>query len=70
METIGIYFDDYPDILNVQDLREILGIGKNSAYQLCRDGAIECRKPGGHWRIAKDAVIRYLSANEDALYHN
>ena len=29
--------NDYSDILTVEDVQDILGIGKNAVYQLCRE---------------------------------
>ena len=32
---------DYNDILTLDDLQDILHIGKNKAYELCRTGSIK-----------------------------
>ena len=38
--------NDYPDILTVEQLAQILGIGINAAYKLVNDGTIGCRRIG------------------------
>ena len=54
-------FDDLPLTLRVEDLMSILGIGRNTAYELVRSGQIRSVKIGRQIRIPKDSVIKYLS---------
>ena len=54
-------FDDLPLTLRVEDLMPILGVGRNTAYELVRSGQIRCVKIGRQIRIPKDSVIKYLS---------
>ena len=54
-------FDDLPLTLRVEDLMPILGIGRNTAYELVRSGQIRSIKIGRRLRIPKDSVIKYLS---------
>lgn len=51
---------DYPDVLDVEQMREILGIGKNLAYQLLIDKKIKAKKIGHNWIIAKSNLIKYI----------
>ena len=48
--------EEYRDLLTVEDLCEILMIGKNSAYTLHGKGVII----GRCWKIPKEAVKAYL----------
>ena len=48
--------NDYPDILTVEQLSEILGIGINAAYRLVNDGTIGCRRIGKTIRIPMNIV--------------
>ena len=41
----------------------ILDIGRNSAYELVRSGAIRSVKIGRQLRIPKQAIIDYLNEN-------
>lgn len=55
------FISDCPDgVLTVADLQEILGIGRNMAYQLLNTGSIPAIRIGKKWRIPKDAVMHYL----------
>ena len=58
--------NDYPDILTVEQLAQILGIGINAAYKLVNDGTIGCRIGGAGFgktiRIPKVCVTDYINA--------
>ena len=60
LETKYHSFDDLPLTLRVEDLMPILGIGRNSAYELVRSGQIRSVKIGRQIRVPKEAVIDYL----------
>ncbi len=54
-------FDDLPLTLRVEELMPILGIGRNTAYELIRSGQIRCVRIGRQLRVPKDAVSDFLS---------
>ena len=54
-------FDDLPLTFRVEDLMPILGIGRNTAYELVRSGKIRSIRIGRQLRIPKDALVAYLS---------
>ncbi len=56
-------FEELPLTLSVEDLMPILGIGRNTAYELVRSGQIVSIRVGRKIRIPKNAVIAYLSQN-------
>ena len=49
-------FDELPLTLRVEDLMPILGIGRNTAYELVRSGKIRSIRIGRQLRIPKDAI--------------
>lgn len=53
-------FNEYNDILTVDDVMEIMGIGKNTAYDLLRTGKIKCFRIRGKWKIPKQSIIDYI----------
>ena len=57
-------FDEYPDILSIIDVMEILGIGRNLALRLCKEGVIPAFKVGRNWRINKTELIKYTSGRK------
>ena len=58
-------FDSYPDVVDVSDLREMLGgISKKLAYRLLNDREIRNVRVGRCFKIPKAAVIDYLMGDE------
>ncbi len=58
-------FDDLPLTLRVQDLMPILGIGRNTAYELVRCGQIRSIRIGRKIRIPKSEVLAFLDRNSN-----
>lgn len=55
-------FNEYSDIITVDELCEMLRIGRNKAYELLRNGDINAFRCGRLWIISKAAVIDYVKA--------
>lgn len=54
-------FDNYPDIVNFKQMREMLGnIGPTLAYKLLRNETIKSIKVGRAYKIPKINIINYL----------
>lgn len=51
---------ELPMTLRVEDLMAILGIGRNTAYQLVRSGQIRSVRIGRQIRIPRDALLEFL----------
>ena len=65
MEVTEDIFDDYPDVVTFEQLREMLGnIGKTLAYTLLKNNEIESFKMGRNYRILKSKVIEYLKKQQ------
>jgi excisionase family DNA binding protein len=61
---------DYPDVLTVEEVMEILQIGRRSTYKLIHANEIRHFKIGIKIRVPKQCVIDYLnrkSAQEDDI---
>lgn len=52
--------NNYGDILDLEDVCEILHIGKNTAYRLIRRKAIPAFKVGRVYKIPRKAVENYI----------
>lgn len=60
MKTQGM-FDDYPDVVEVDDLRKMLGgISRKLAYRLLANQEIKNVRIGRTYKIPKVCVIEYL----------
>lgn len=51
---------DLPMTLRLEDLMPILGIGRNTAYELIRSGQIRSIRIGRQIRIPRDALLDFL----------
>lgn len=60
-EDYGLMFTSYPDLVNINQLKEMLGIGINLAYRLVRNKTIPSVKVGREYKIPKRNVIYYLT---------
>ncbi len=54
-------FKDYPDIVSVEQVSEMLRIGQVLAYRLVRSGEIKSRKVGRRYIITKQNIIDFVS---------
>ena len=57
-------FKNYPDVVNVAQLQQMLGIGKNTAYTLLKDKKIKSIKIGRVHKIPKINVINFFKATD------
>ena len=54
-----------PLVLRVEDLAQMLSIGRNTAYELVRSGEIRSIRIGKSYRIPREAIEEYLSNHND-----
>ncbi|WP_416825509.1 helix-turn-helix domain-containing protein [Ectobacillus polymachus] len=60
MENI---FDNYPPVLNVEDIQKILGIGRRQAYELVNSESFHVVRVGRRIKILKKVFISWLEGN-------
>ncbi len=54
--------DDVPLVISVPEFARIIGVSRNTAYEIVRSGAIHSVRAGAQYRITKDALREYLRA--------
>ena len=60
-ENYGLMFTSYPDIVDITQMREMLGgIGVTLAYKLLKQKKIKSLKIGREYKIPKSYIIEYL----------
>ena len=59
-EAYRVMLQEYPDVLNMDDLCKLLAVSKKTAYKLLKDGEIGCIKGGREYRIAKAHLLTYF----------
>ncbi|MDO5361016.1 MAG: helix-turn-helix domain-containing protein [Eubacteriales bacterium] len=53
-------FENYNDILTVEEFAEVLRIGTTQAYRILKRGEIAAYKEGKDWKIPKKSVEQYI----------
>ena len=59
-ELYNMMFPDFPDIVTVTQLQEMLGVSRHLAYDLINDGSIRGLKIGNAFTLPKVNVIAYV----------
>ena len=64
-ETYTLMFTDYPDIVNLTQMRKMLGgISNTLAYRMLREKTIKSKKVGREYKIPEVNVIKYMIADQ------
>ncbi len=58
-------FTNFKDVVKVKDLQKMLGIGRNTAYELIATNKIKSIKSGNLILIPKQNVIDFLNGGSD-----
>ena len=53
-------FENYDDVLNVEEACEALKIGYNAMYELLNTGKLKDYRNGRVWRIPKAALVEFI----------
>ena len=59
-EIYRIVFKDYPDVLDVKQVGQLLGICEKTVYKLIKTGELPTMKVGRQHRITKVNVMKYM----------
>lgn len=51
---------DYNDMVTIDELCEMLAIGRNTAYSLLKSSEIKAFKIGRVWKIPREAISEYV----------
>ncbi|TCJ00483.1 helix-turn-helix domain-containing protein [Cytobacillus praedii] len=57
--------EDFPVVLDVDDIKEILGIGRRQAYELVNSDSFHIVRVGRRIKVAKDVFIDWLQGNKN-----
>ena len=58
-------FASYPDVVSIDQLKEMLGIGISLAYKLVKQNYIRSRRVGREYKIPKANVIEYITTSSN-----
>ena len=57
-------FKNYPDVVSVEQVSDMLRISTSFAYRLLRSGVLPAKKVGSNYIIAKKSVIAFVCAED------
>lgn len=60
-------FENYPDIVSVEQLQKMLNIGRNTAYKLINENYIKSIKIGKIYKIPKIYIEDYILEAESKI---
>lgn len=60
-----MFQETYDEMISLEDLCEILTIGKNTAYHLLKTNQIRAFKIGRIWKIPRDSVSEYVLSQKN-----
>ena len=69
-ELYQMMFPEYPDIVTVRQLREMLGISRQLAYDLIADGEVQAIKIGNSFKLPTVSVITFVTAEIKEVHSN
>ena len=59
-DAYRVMFRDYPDVVSVEQMSEMLGISTKTAYRLLKDNEIRHFRVGRTYKIPKLHILSYL----------
>ncbi|MEG0751064.1 MAG: helix-turn-helix domain-containing protein [Oscillospiraceae bacterium] len=60
MEAYKMMFIDFPDVVSVEQMCEMLNISPKMGYRLLKNNTIEHFKIGKTYKIAKLHILKYM----------
>lgn len=60
-DTYLVMFKEYPDIVDVEQMSEMIGVSTKTAYKLLRENKIEHFKIGRTYKIPKLNILLYIN---------
>ena len=54
---------NYPDLLTVKDIQDVLQIGRSTAYKLLQSGELRALRIGSIYRIPKTYLNDFINTN-------
>jgi excisionase family DNA binding protein len=59
-DLYNVVFKDYPDVMDVKQVSQLLGVSTKTVYGLIRKGSLLGVKVGREFRIPKMPLMKYM----------
>lgn len=53
-------YNDYAEILMLEDVCEVLRIGKNKAYEILHQNLLKGYREGRIWKVPRESIHEYI----------
>lgn len=60
------WLDEYPPIMNISGVAEILGVSINTVRKIIRDDSLHAVKIGKRYKVTKNNLLSYLGETQEA----
>ncbi len=60
-DAYRLMLKDYPDVMDISQMCEILDVSTKTGYRILKEGKIRCLKVGRSYRIPKAHLLTYLA---------
>jgi len=61
-DAYSVVLKAYPDVLDIHQIAEVLGVSTKTSYRLLREGTIDSLKIGRCYRVPKTYLLSYLQS--------
>ena len=62
-DAYTLMLKSYPDVLDIHQISEVLGVSTKTSYRLLHEGAINFLKIGRSYRVPKANLLTYLQSD-------
>lgn len=66
-DAYKLILKDYPDVMSIEQMCEILSVSIKTGYRILREGKIKSLKVGRSYRIPKAHILTYLCIGDTSL---
>jgi Helix-turn-helix domain len=66
LDTKQVSPKEYPDVLDVRDIQQILNIGRRQAYELVNSGQFHVVKIGKRIKVSKKVFLQWLEGKQES----
>lgn len=66
-DVYGIMLQGYPDVMDIEQVCQVLGVSTKTGYKLINEGKLRCLKVGRSYRIPKLLLLVYLGVCSENL---
>ena len=63
-DAYSVMLREYPDVMNIAQMSQALGVSTKTGYGLLKSGKVACLKVGRAYRIPKVHLLTYMKVME------